>query len=171
MVSTSRIFLVGPMGAGKTTIGKRLAKALRFTFVDCDHELERRTGVSVALIFEIEGEVGFRLREKRLLDELTQSEQIVLATGGGAVLDADNRQALHTRGFTVYLHAGLDELVARTRNDVNRPLLNTPDRAARLGEIVAARETLYRETAHFDIDTGTCAVGDIIKRIRETINA
>ncbi len=169
MPSSSRIFLIGPMGAGKTTIGKRLAKALKYKFIDCDHELEKRTGVSVALIFEIEGEAGFRQREKRLINELTQLDEIVLATGGGAVLDADNRANLHARGFVAYLHADVEELLARMRTDVSRPLLNTPDRAIRLREIVTTREPMYRATAHLGIDTGKFSLGEIVKKIKDAI--
>lgn len=167
MSPDTRIFLVGPMGAGKTTIGRRLAKALKRRFVDCDHELERRTGATISLIFDIEGEAGFRLRERRLIDELTQLDEIVLATGGGAVLDADNRAALTTRGFTVYLYAGLEELLARTRSDVNRPLLQTKDRAARLQGIIAERGSLYQETARISIDTSAFSIGEIVSRIGE----
>ena len=128
------------MGAGKTTIGKRLAKRLRRNFVDSDQELERRTGASVALIFDVEGENGFRAREKRLIDELTQLDNIVLATGGGAVLDPDNRAALSSRGFVVYLNASVEDLIARTQRDTNRPLLNTDDPAARMRDLLEHRD-------------------------------
>ncbi len=153
------------MGAGKTTVGRRLAKALKRRFIDCDRELERRTGATIALIFDIEGEAGFRLREKRLIDELTLMDDVVLATGGGAILDADNRTYLRERGYTVYLHAPLAALLARTRNDTNRPLLNTDNRADRLRQIVVAREPLYRETAHLDIDTGVSSLQEIVTQI------
>ena len=154
------------MGAGKTTIGKRLAKALKRTFVDCDHELERRTGATISLIFDIEGEAGFRQREKRLLDELTNLDDVVLATGGGAVLDAENRQHLSTRGYAVYLHAPLEDLLARTHNDTHRPLLNTTDRAQRLREIMATREPLYVDVAALQIDTSKHGLGEIVALIR-----
>lgn len=169
-MSDSRIFLVGPMGAGKTTVGKRLAKMLKRRFVDCDRELERRTGATISLIFDIEGESGFRLREKRLIDELTLIDDIVLATGGGAILDTDNRLALQQRGYTVYLHAPLADLLARTRNDNNRPLLNTADREARLKEIVTHREPFYRDTAHLDIDTGAHSLSEIATLIVEKVS-
>lgn len=157
------------MGAGKTTVGKRLARALRRRFMDCDHELEKRTGVAIPLIFEIEGEAGFRAREKRLVDELTQTTGIVLATGGGAVLDADNRSALSSRGLVVYLHAPVELLAARTRNDTNRPLLKTADRAGKLRELVAQREPLYREVADLVVDTGALSLPEIVNAIREMI--
>ena len=171
MSQHTRIFLIGPMGAGKTTIGRRLARALKCRFIDCDHELERRTGATISLIFDIEGEAGFRQRERRLIDELTQLEETVLATGGGAVLDAENRAAFATRGFTVYLYAGLEALLARTRNDVNRPLLQTNDRVARLQGIIAERGALYRDTARISIDTSAFSIGETVTRIREAISA
>jgi len=158
------------MGAGKTTVGKRLAKILKRRFVDCDRELERRTGATISLIFDIEGEVGFRLREKRLIDELTLIDDIVLATGGGAILDIDNRLALQQRGYTVYLHAPLADLLARTRNDNNRPLLNTSDREARLKEILTYREPLYRETAHLDINTSAHPLPEIVTLIFDKVS-
>lgn len=169
MSQHKRIFLVGPMGAGKTTIGRRLAKVLKRRFIDSDQELERRTGATIALIFDIEGEAGFRQRERRLIDELTQLDDVVLATGGGAVLDAGNRAALTTRGFTVFLYAGLEELLARMRNDVNRPLLKTDDRATRLQGIIAEREAFYREVARMGIDTSAFSIGEIVAQIREAV--
>lgn len=165
MSETSRIFLVGPMGAGKTTVGRRLAKSLHRKFLDADHELERRTGVKIPVIFEIEGEHGFRAREKRLIDELTEIEDIVLATGGGAILDADSRRALTGRGFVVYLHAPIAKLLARTRADTNRPLLQTSDPAQRMRELLEQREPLYREVADLIIDTGALTLSDIVKKI------
>lgn len=154
------------MGAGKTTIGKRLARTLKRRFVDCDHEIERRTGARIPLIFEIEGESGFRSREKRVIDDLTQEENIVLATGGGAVLDPENRLALANRGLVVYLHAPIELLVARTRNDANRPLLQVANRAEKMREIFQQREPLYREIAHLTIDTGAQSMSDIVHTIR-----
>ncbi|MDH4381983.1 MAG: shikimate kinase AroK [Gammaproteobacteria bacterium] len=166
MEKPARIFLIGPMGAGKTTIGKRLARALKRRFVDCDHEIERRTGARIPLIFEIEGESGFRSREKRVIDDLTQEESIVLATGGGAVLDPENRIALANRGLVVYLNAPIELLVARTRNDANRPLLQVPNRNEKMREIIRQREPLYREIAHLTIDTGAQSMSDIVNTIR-----
>ncbi|MDA0820916.1 MAG: shikimate kinase AroK [Proteobacteria bacterium] len=161
-----RIFLIGPMGAGKTTIGRRLAKSLRKNFVDADQELERRTGASVALIFDVEGEAGFREREKRIIDELTQLDNIVLATGGGAILDVDNRKALSERGFVIYLHALVEELVERTRHDSNRPLLNTDNPVAKMRDILEQRDALYRSIADLVIDTGTVGLTDVVREIR-----
>ena len=154
------------MGAGKTTIGKRLAKRLRRNFVDSDQELERRTGASVALIFDVEGESGFRAREKRLIDELTQLDNIVLATGGGAVLDADNRAALSSRGFVVYLIASVEDLIARTQRDTNRPLLNTDDPAARMRELLEHRDPIYQQVADLVIDTGKLNLAEVVREIR-----
>jgi shikimate kinase len=160
------IFLIGPMGAGKTTIGKRLARALKRRFVDCDHEIEKKTGASIPLIFEIEGESGFRAREKRVIDDLTLEAGVVLATGGGAVLDPENRQRLSERGLVVFLYAPVELLVARTRNDTNRPLLQTGNRAERLREIMLQREPLYREIADLTVDTGAMAMGEIVSTIK-----
>ncbi len=165
----SRIFLVGPMGAGKTTIGNQLARSLNLDFIDLDQELERRTGASVSLIFDIEGESGFREREKKLIDELTQRDRTVLATGGGAVLAADNRQRLSRRGFVVYLKTPLETLVERTRYDTSRPLLHSGDPAATLGEILQAREPLYAEVADLVVDSGKLSVKQVLKMISEEL--
>jgi len=155
------------MGAGKTTIGRRLAKGLRKEFIDVDQELERRTGASIALIFDVEGESGFRERERRIIDELTQLDDVVLATGGGAVLDCDSRTALITRGFVVYLHAALDKLVERTRRDTNRPLLMTNDPIVRMRELLDQRELFYRQVADLVVDTGTRNLTEVVKAIRD----
>jgi len=148
MAAPSNIFLVGPMGAGKTTVGRRLAEARGLDFVDSDQEIEARTGVDVAYIFEKEGEEGFRRREKAMIAELSARSQLVLATGGGAVLDPENRQALSSRGMVVYLHASIEQQVARTARADNRPLLqNTTDRREVLERLFAMRDPLYREIA------------------------
>lgn len=159
------VFFVGMMGAGKTTIGKLLANYLGKTFVDSDHEIQQRTGVKIPLIFEIEGESGFRKRETEVLQELVQAENIVLATGGGAVLSADNRALLRQHGIVVYLSASVDELLRRTRSDKNRPLLQTEDLHARLTELHAQRDALYRETAHIIIDSGKQGVRSLVQRL------
>ena len=145
------VFLVGMMGAGKTSMGKLLAKRLGKTFLDCDHEIERATGVKVTVIFEIEGEAGFRAREAKALVELARRKDIVLATGGGAVLSADNRKLLAENGVVVYLRAAAADLWSRTRHDKNRPLLQTADPRARLEQIYAERDPLYREVADIKI--------------------
>ena len=159
------IFLVGMMGAGKTTIGKALARALRRDFLDLDHELEARCGVRIPVIFEIEGEKGFRKRECQVLDDCTVRPNIVLATGGGAVIAAENRSALRTRGLVVYLRASVDELFRRTSRDRNRPLLATPDPKGTLRSLLEAREPLYQEVADLTVDTGTMSVGQLVLQI------
>jgi shikimate kinase len=157
------------MGAGKTTIGRHLARALEREFVDSDKEIEARTGVSVSLIFEIEGEAGFRSREAQMIDELTRRSGIVLATGGGAVLRADNRAHLGDRGFVVYLRAPLDLLVERTSRDRNRPLLANTDPRTRLAALLAEREPLYCGVADLIIDSGPRTVRQVIKSIRDQL--
>jgi shikimate kinase len=148
------IFLVGLMGAGKTTVGKVLARRLGKAFYDCDHEIERATGVKVPVIFDIEGEAGFRAREARTLADLVVRPDIVLATGGGAVLSDANRKLLAGHGIVVYLRAAADDLWARTRHDKNRPLLKTPDPLARLKALYEERDPLYRAVADIVVDTG-----------------
>ena len=142
------------MGAGKTTIGKLLAKRLKKTFIDTDHEIEHRTGVRIPLIFELEGEAGFREREAALIRELTQRQDIVLATGGGAILRHENRDALAQNGTVVYLNAKIEDLWQRTQHDKNRPLLQTQDPKAKLTELFIQRDPLYREIAHMIITSG-----------------
>jgi len=146
-----RIFLVGPMGAGKTTVGRRLAQTLRRDFIDSDQEIEQRAGASIPLIFEVEGEAGFRAREKVVIAELTQRPTIVLATGGGAILDPENRRCLVGRGFVVYLHTSVNEQLCRTRYDNHRPLLQTADPRARLEALFTVRDPLYRDVADLTI--------------------
>lgn len=161
----SRIFLIGPMGTGKTTIGGQLARALDFNFLDTDQELEKRTGASVSLIFDVEGESGFRERESKLVEELTNLERIVLATGGGAVLGEQNRQLLSERGQVVYLKSAVPALIERMRFDQSRPLLQTADPAETLREIMKVREPLYSSIADVTIDTGKLSVKQVIKRL------
>ena len=164
------IFLVGLMGAGKSTIGRHLAKALGLEFVDSDHEIERRTGASIPLIFDVEGEAGFRQREKKIIYELSRRDGIVLATGGGVVLDPDNRARLRERGQVVYLYATVEQLLTRTAKDRNRPLLQTADPRARLQELLEVRDALYREVADVVVDTGgrtaRSAEREILAKIR-----
>ncbi len=142
------------MGSGKTTVGRALAKQLNKRFIDSDHEIEARTGVSIPVIFEIEGEASFRQREADVIRDLTAQDGIVLATGGGAILNAKSRQYLHERGTVVYLRAAINSILQRTRYDKNRPLLRTPDPRKKLEELAEQREPLYQEIAHLVIDTG-----------------
>ena len=165
MEITGNFFLVGLMGAGKSTVGRHLAKRLGKSFIDSDHEIERRTGVKIPVIFDIEGEAGFRLREQQIIEELTERRDIVLATGGGAVLSAANRHALHTHGTVIYLRANIDDLFARTRRDKNRPLLQTADPKGRLTELFLQRDPLYKEVAHIVIDTGRQSVNTLLAQL------
>lgn len=152
------VFLVGLMGAGKTTVGRILARRLRLRFYDSDQEVERRCGVKIPVIFEIEGEAGFRAREQQALAELTTLRGIVLATGGGAVLSQENRERLAAGGTVIYLNARPEDLYARVRNDRNRPLLATADPLARLRELHRERDPLYRAIADVVVDTGRQSV-------------
>lgn len=167
--SGCNIFLVGLMGAGKTSVGKLLARRLGKTFYDCDHEIERSTGVRIPIIFEIEGEAGFRARESRMLTALMQRPAMVLATGGGAVLAAENRAALRQNGTVVYLCATPHDLWHRTKHDRNRPLLQTADPLAKLVELFNERDAFYRETAHVVIDTGNQSVSALATRLEQKL--
>ena len=147
------IFLVGPMGAGKSTIGKVLSEIMDMEFVDSDREIETSTGADIPWIFDVEGEEGFRDREVRMIDELSRRTNIVLATGGGAVLSKKNRKRLKKRGVVVYLRATIDQQIERTSRDKNRPLLQTPDPAQTIRELMELREPLYLEVADIIVDT------------------
>lgn len=153
------------MGAGKTAIGRELARHLKLEFVDADQEIERRTGADVALIFEKEGEAGFRRREREVIAELTEREGLVLATGGGAVLDLANREALKRRGFVIYLKASVSAQAARTAQNRNRPLLETEDRQERLKQLFEVRAPLYEGLAELTVDTDSGQVKQISQRI------
>lgn len=159
------IILVGMMGAGKTTIGRQLAHVLGRRFLDLDHEMEARCGVRVALIFDIEGEAGFRRRETALLDECSQYRGMVLATGGGAVLAPENRRVLKERGVVVYLRAGVDELFRRVARDRTRPLLKASDPRQRIADLLAQREPLYEEVADVTLDTGAVPVAQVVRNL------
>ena len=167
------IILVGMMGAGKTTVGRRLAARLGRDFVDADREIEARCGVPIATIFELEGEEGFRQREAGLLDELSSRPNLVLATGGGAVLRAENRARLRERGFVVFLRAGAAGLWQRLKRDRVRPLLQTENPRQRIVDLLAQREPLYREVAHLTVTSGRlpidALVTDIIGRLPEDL--
>ena len=169
MAKNQNIFLIGLMGAGKTTIGRQIASELSLEFFDSDHEIEKRTGVTITHIFDIEGEAGFRKRETTMLEELTEKKGIVLATGGGAILKAENRQFLMSRGTTIYLYANIDTLLERTSKDRNRPLLQTENPQAKLEELLEMRDPLYRETADIIIDTGKDSIRLALKEILEKI--
>lgn len=157
------------MGAGKTSVGKLLARHLGKTFYDCDHEIERATGVKIAVIFEIEGEAGFRAREAKTLAELARRADIVLATGGGAVLSPENRKLLTGNGVVVYLRAAPADLWRRTRHDKNRPLLQTVDPLARLEQLYAERDPLYREVADIVVDTGSQSLAGLAHRLEQQL--
>ncbi len=163
------IFLVGLMGAGKTSVGKLLARRLGKEFYDCDQEIERATGVKIPVIFEIEGEAGFRAREAKMLAELVSRENVVLATGGGAVLPAANRKLLADNGIVVYLRAATADLWRRTRHDKNRPLLRITDPYAKLEQLFAERDPLYREIADIIVDTGSQSLGTLAHKLEHKI--
>ncbi len=153
MKMAGNIFLVGMMGAGKTTVGRLLAKKLHLEFIDSDHEIEHRTGVRIPVIFEIEGEAGFREREHETIVDLVKRPNIVLATGGGAVLREDNRTALRAHGTVIYLCASIDAILERTKHDKSRPLLQTENPRAKLMALLEQRDALYRDVADIVIDT------------------
>jgi len=159
------IFLIGLMGAGKSTVGRILARRLGKRFVDTDHEIEKRNGVTIPVIFEIEGEEGFRRREQELLADLAQEKDLVLSTGGGIVLKPENREVLRNHGFVVYLNARPELLADRTKHDRTRPLLNVEDPLTRLRELHAVRDPLYREVAHAVVETGRGAPQQVVQAI------
>lgn len=169
LLQDRNIYLIGLMGAGKTTVGKILAKHLGRDFYDSDHEIEKRTGVKIPVIFELEGEAGFRRREKAAIDELCQMPGIVLATGGGAVLAPENREMLKKTGVVIYLRANVNELWHRTRHDKQRPLLQNVDVRAKLEQLYTERDPLYTETATLIVDTGSQPVATIINRIEQAL--
>lgn len=171
MNQQGNVFLIGPMGAGKTTIGRHLATLLHKRFVDVDQEIEKRTGVSIPVIFEIEGEDGFRRRESAVIDELTRDTDIVLATGGGAVLLEENRKVLKERGIVAYLQADIETLVERTRRDRNRPLLQTDNPRGKIEELLQQREPIYREIADVIINTGQRAPSSVARDVAVRLKA
>lgn len=171
MSRPTRIFLIGPMGAGKSTIGRQLADALGLEFADTDVEIQRRTGVDIPTIFEYEGEDGFRARERQVVDDLTQVDGQVLATGGGVVMHPDNRRHLSARGLVVYLYCTPAQQYERTHRDRNRPLLQTEDPRARLEALMAVRDPLYRETADLVISTERRSANAVTKDIIRQMDA
>jgi shikimate kinase len=164
------IYLIGMMGAGKTTIGRHLARRLHKRFVDADHEIEARTGASIPLIFEIEGEPGFRRREADVIHELSEERGLVLATGGGAILNPENRRCLARSGTVVYLSLTPDLLWERTRHDKNRPLLQVADPRARIEELYAQRDPLYREIADIIMIGGRQAPSTLARQLEQEIS-
>jgi shikimate kinase len=171
MMRLQNIFLIGPMGAGKSTVGRQLAEALSFEFRDSDQEIQRRTGVDIPTIFEFEGEEGFRARERQVIEELSQEEGIVLATGGGVVLRADNRQDLAARGVVIYLHCSPEQQYSRTSRDRNRPLLATEDPLERLRELMAERDPIYRQVADMVVSTEKRGTASVVKEIRRRLES
>lgn len=159
------VYLVGMMGAGKTTLGKALAQKTGQEFVDTDRLLVERTGVPVATIFEIEGEQGFRRRESALVAELAGRSGCIVATGGGAVLEEENRRLMRASGTVVYLRARLENLWERTRQDSNRPLLDTADPRATLAAILGRRDPIYREAAHVVVETSSQSAAALVSRV------
>ncbi len=153
VITNDCIFLVGPMGAGKSTIGRMLAKRLHLEFKDSDHEIEKRTGADIPWIFDVEGEAGFRRRETEIIDELSQCSGVVLATGGGAILASENREALRSRGDVIYLKLSVEQQAFRTAKDRNRPLLQTDDPKQVLQDLFLERDPLYQDVANLIINT------------------
>jgi shikimate kinase len=164
-IENSNIFLIGLMGAGKSTVGRLLARKLDRRFIDSDHALEERCGVKIPTIFEMEGEAGFRKREAQIINDLSAEKKIVLATGGGAVLLPENRKVLAERGTVIYLHANPIELWHRTKGGEGRPLLQNGDPKKTLENLYAVRDPLYREIADFTIETGKPSVNQLVSSL------
>ncbi|GMR19495.1 MAG: shikimate kinase AroK [Gammaproteobacteria bacterium] len=170
MPMMNNIFLIGPMGAGKSTIGRHLATLFKKDFVDVDQELVKRTGADISLIFDVEGESGFRKRESAMIKELTGRDNIVLATGGGAILAEENRKLLRSRGYVVYLQADIDTLLERTQKDKSRPLLQNVDRRKTFEEMMAFREPLYIQESDIIIRTDQRPPATVAKEVAEKIS-
>lgn len=166
---SGNIFLVGMMGAGKTTVGKLLARQLDKTFIDCDEEIQRRTGVSVTHIFDVEGEAGFRKREAAVIHDLVQHNNLILATGGGAVLIESNRAELSHNGIVVYLKGSVHDLWQRTRHDRNRPLLQTADPLGRLKALYKQRDPLYTELADLIVHSGKQSAQNLVLKLQQQL--
>jgi shikimate kinase len=164
------IILIGMMGAGKTTIGKSLANYLDKTFIDSDQEIQKRTGVTIPVIFEIEGEIGFRKREADMLQELIKIDNIVLATGGGIILNEENRKLLKKKGTIIYLRAAVNDLLHRTRHDKNRPLLQITDLQAKITELYDQRDPIYRELAHIVVESGNLSAHQMVKYLSQKLD-
>ena len=169
MAYPKNLFLIGPMGAGKSAVGRQLARLLHLDFVDSDDEIESRTGVDIPFIFEKEGEEGFRKREAAVIDDLSQREGVVLATGGGAVVKAENRSRLGARGYVVYLYTTVAQQLERTQRGRERPLLDNADPRKVLEEFMQIRDPLYREIADLVIETDGRRVKAVAKQIHEAL--
>lgn len=169
MLGKTSVFLIGPMGSGKTAVGRHLARALGMPFHDSDAEIERRTGVDIAFIFEKEGEAGFRLRERESIERLTRLPGVVIATGGGAVIDADNRRVLAERGAVVYLETSVGQQLERTRHGRHRPLLNDTDPEEKLAELMRHRAQLYAEIADITVATDGRRVQTLAEEIHRQL--
>lgn len=169
MKHPQNLFLVGPMGAGKSAVGRQLARMLHLSFVDSDDEIEARTGVDIPFIFEKEGEAGFRKREAKAIDDLSAGEGIVLATGGGAVVDPQSRSNLGARGFVVYLYTTVEQQLSRTQKGRERPLLENGDRGRILEELMAIRDPMYREIADLIVETDGRKVKAVANEILEKL--
>ena len=165
----NNIILIGPMGAGKTTIGRQIAKVFCYDFYDSDREIEERTGASIPLIFDLEGEEGFRKRESNIIDELCRKSKIVLATGGGAILWKQNQNILKRSGTIVYLCADVDDLLDRTSKDKNRPLLQTTDPKATLKKILTERDPIYRDLADIILTTNKMTVHAAVNELENKL--
>lgn len=165
IVKVRNIFLIGPMGAGKSTIGRALAKELKLEFYDTDEVIEERTGASISWIFDVEGEEGFRRREQKIVEELTQKNNIVLATGGGVVMTSENRNALAGRGTVIYLKTSLAQQFERTKRDTKRPLLQTPNLTDTLEVLRDEREPFYHELADVSFETDKLTVKAVANKI------
>jgi shikimate kinase len=169
MKTPKNLFLIGPMGAGKSAVGRQLARLLHLEFVDSDDEIELRTGVDIPFIFEKEGEEGFRKREVKVIDELTERDGVVLATGGGVVMDSGSRSKLGGRGFVVYLHTSVDQQLERTQRGRERPMLGDGDRQQILRDLMLARDPLYREIADLVVETDGRRVQKVAKEIFDAL--
>ena len=169
MKHPKNIFLIGPMGAGKSVVGRYLARSLNLSFVDSDDEIELRTGVDIPFIFEKEGESGFRKREAIVIDDLSKRENIVLATGGGAIVENDSRSRLGARGFVVYLYTTVDQQVTRTSKGRERPLLQNVDPRTALEQLLLFRDPLYREIADIIVETDGRKVKSVVDEIVEQV--